>query len=36
MADNRIFVAFAMEDETTKNLFTGQAKNCKLPQSWAI
>lgn len=31
MADNRIFVAFAIEDETTKILFTGQAKNEKVP-----
>ena len=31
MADNRIFVAFAIEDEITKNLFTGQAKNEKAP-----
>lgn len=31
MADNRIFVAFAIEDETTKVLFTGQAKNEKVP-----
>ena len=27
----RIFVSFAIEDETTKNLFTGQAKNAKVP-----
>ena len=28
---NRIFVAFAIEDEKTKCLFTGQAKNEKVP-----
>jgi hypothetical protein len=27
----RIFVSFAIEDETKKNLFTGQAKNAKVP-----
>lgn len=31
MANKRIFVAFAIEDETTKILFTGQAKNDKVP-----
>lgn len=31
MANKRIFVAFAMEDEITKFLFTGQAKNEKVP-----
>lgn len=28
---NRIFVSFAIEDEKTKNLFTGQAKNERVP-----
>ncbi len=27
MANKRVFVAFAIEDETKKILFTGQAKN---------
>ena len=27
----RIFVSFAMEDETLKQLFCGQAKNAKVP-----
>jgi len=27
----RIFVSFAIEDEATKNLFTGQAKHDKVP-----
>jgi hypothetical protein len=31
MANKRIFVAFAIEDEVTKNLFTGQAKNELVP-----
>jgi len=31
MANNRIFVAFAIEDQDTKILFTGQAKNKKVP-----
>jgi hypothetical protein len=31
MANKRIFIAFAVEDETTKFLFTGQAKNTKVP-----
>ncbi|NOU17729.1 MAG: hypothetical protein HOO91_09245 [Bacteroidales bacterium] len=31
MANKRIFVAFAIEDEITKNLFTGQAKNKSVP-----
>lgn len=31
MANKRVFVAFAAKDETTKILFTGQAKNAKVP-----
>lgn len=31
MANKRVFVSFAIEDEKTKNLFTGQAKNEKVP-----
>jgi len=31
MANKRVFVAFAIEDEKTKILFTGQAKNEKVP-----
>ncbi|MBK9285303.1 MAG: hypothetical protein IPM51_13460 [Sphingobacteriaceae bacterium] len=31
MANKRVFVAFAIEDEVTKNLFTGQAKNKNVP-----
>ncbi|NVO11901.1 MAG: hypothetical protein HXX16_18230 [Bacteroidales bacterium] len=31
MANKRIFVAFAIEDEATKILFTGQAKNKNVP-----
>lgn len=31
MATKRVFVAFAKEDEVTKNLFTGQAKNASVP-----
>ena len=31
MANKRVFVAFAIEDETTKTLFTGQAKNKNVP-----
>ena len=31
MANPRIFVSFAIEDEATKNLFTGQAKHDKVP-----
>jgi hypothetical protein len=31
MANPRIFVSFAIEDEVTKNLFTGQAKFDKVP-----
>jgi len=31
MANKRVFVAFAIEDETTKYLFTGQAKNARVP-----
>lgn len=31
MANKRIFVAFAMEDVDTKILFTGQAKNNRVP-----
>jgi hypothetical protein len=31
MAHKRVFIAFAIEDEITKYLFTGQAKNKKVP-----
>jgi hypothetical protein len=31
MANKRVFVAFAIEDEVTKNLFTGQAQNKNVP-----
>lgn len=31
MSTKRVFVSFAIEDETIKNLFTGQAKNDKVP-----
>ncbi len=31
MANKRVFVAFAIENETTKYLFTGQAKNKNVP-----
>ncbi len=31
MANKRVFVAFAIEDETIKILFTGQAKNENVP-----
>lgn len=31
MANKRVFVAFAIEDEKTKILFTGQAKNTRVP-----
>lgn len=31
MANKRIFVAFAIEDQKTKILFTGQAKNERVP-----
>jgi hypothetical protein len=31
MANKRVFVAFAAEDEKLKILFTGQAKNAKVP-----
>jgi len=31
MASKRVFVAFAIEDEKTKILFTGQAKNKNVP-----
>lgn len=32
MADKkRVFIAFAKEDEITKNLFSGQAKNASVP-----
>ena len=31
MVNKRVFVAFAMEDGLTKVLFTGQAKNEKVP-----
>ncbi len=31
MAQKRIFTSFAIEDETTKFLFCGQAKNAKVP-----
>ena len=31
MANKRVFVAFAASDEKWKNLFTGQAKNAKVP-----
>ena len=31
MANKRVFVAFAIEDEDTKILFTGQAKNKNVP-----
>jgi hypothetical protein len=31
MANKRVFISFAIEDKTTKNLFTGQAKNTKVP-----
>ena len=31
MANKRVFVAFAIEDKKTKILFTGQAKNTKVP-----
>ena len=30
MANKRVFIAFASEDETTKILFTGQSKNAKV------
>ena len=31
MTNKRVFVAFAIEDQTAKLLFTGQAKNEKVP-----
>lgn len=31
MANKKVFVAFAIEDETTKVLFTGQTKNKNVP-----
>lgn len=31
MGKKRVFVAFAIEDEKTKILFTGQAKNANVP-----
>lgn len=31
MAGKRVFIAFAIEDEATKILFTGQAKNKNIP-----
>lgn len=31
MSQKRIFIAFAIEDVAQKNLFTGQAKNDKVP-----
>lgn len=31
MTNKRVFTAFAIEDETYKNLFTGQAKHPKVP-----
>ncbi|KAA6331063.1 hypothetical protein EZS27_020303 [termite gut metagenome] len=31
MANKRIFTSFAIEDETIKNLFLGQAKHDKVP-----
>lgn len=31
MANKRVFVAFAIEDQETKILFTGQAKNKNVP-----
>jgi hypothetical protein len=31
MASKRVFIAFAIEDEATKILFTGQAKNKNIP-----
>jgi hypothetical protein len=31
MAGKRVFIAFAKEDEATKNLFCGQAKNDTVP-----
>jgi len=31
MANKRVFIAFAIEDEATKNLFTGHAKNARVP-----
>jgi hypothetical protein len=31
MANTKVFVAFAIEDEITKFLFTGQAKNKNVP-----
>jgi len=34
MADKIIFIAFAMEDEGTRNLFTGQKVNAKTPVSF--
>jgi hypothetical protein len=31
MANKRVFIAFAIEDEKTKIMFTGQAKNKNVP-----
>ena len=31
MAAKRVFISFAKEDEQTKNLFCGQAKNANVP-----
>ena len=31
MANKRVFIAFAIEDETAKFLFAGHAKNSKVP-----
>lgn len=31
MANKRVFVSFAIEDESKKMYFTGQAKNAKVP-----
>jgi len=34
MADKVVFIAFAVEDEGTRNLFTGQKVNAKTPFSF--
>lgn len=34
MAETVVFIAFAMEDESTRNLFTGQKVNAKTPFSF--
>jgi len=31
MTNKRVFIAFAIEDESIKNLFTGHAKNARVP-----